>query len=380
MTSGTTARRGSPLAMLLLLFAVWAGGRALTWENPFALELPNFISGGGIFADADRLGATQARSDENPAVSDERASASEKVIAPNRYASVLSGYAGFANEIALANGYQAAAGHQMMWLSALGTSFAPAVQNRAMMHALQASQQLTGVTPLSPPFEEPAQQDRWSVDAWAFWREGSNATLISQGRVPIYGASQLGSNLQYRILPSSLRDPRLYLRAYRALVSGGETEVAGGVSARPVARIPVRLAAEIRFTENRFGSEVRPAVIAISELPPQSLPADFTLEAYGGAGYVGGKSATAFADGQAAVTREFANFAGPLDTRARLSAGAGAWGGAQEDASRVDVGPTVRLDMTLGQVPARLSVDWREQVGGDAAPRSGVAATLSTRF
>ena len=64
----------------------------------------------------------------------------------------------------------------------------------------------------------------------------------------------------------------------------------------------------------------------------------------------------------------------------RLSLGAGSWGGIQRDASRLDVGPTLRLDLTVGEVPARVSVDWRERVAGDAAPESGVAATLSTRF
>ncbi|MBD2842636.1 hypothetical protein [Erythrobacter rubeus] len=380
MTPQNTKRRGSPLAMLMLLVAVWTGGRALIWENPFSIDLPDLVSEAALFADAGTQSAPQPREAENSSVLGELASVSEEIMGSNRYASVLGAYAGFNEDLALASGYRAASAHQMLWLNALGASVGPPAPERAAMYALRTTQKLAGVTPISPPFQEQPRYDRWSVDAWAFWREGSNATLISQGRVPIYGASQLGSNLQYRVAPSSRRDPRLFLRGYRALVNGGETEVAAGGSVRPLASVPVRMAAELRYTENRFGSEVRPAVIAISELPPQSLPVDFTLEAYGGAGYVGGKNATAFADGQAAVTREFASFAGPLDTRARLSAGAGAWGGAQEGASRLDVGPTVRLDMTLGEVPARLSVDWREQVGGDAAPQSGVAATLSTRF
>jgi hypothetical protein len=64
----------------------------------------------------------------------------------------------------------------------------------------------------------------------------------------------------------------------------------------------------------------------------------------------------------------------------RLSFGGAAWGGAQKDASRFDIGPTLRLDLSVGEVPARISVDWRERVAGDAAPESGVAATVSTRF
>jgi hypothetical protein len=40
----------------------------------------------------------------------------------------------------------------------------------------------------------------------------------------------------------------------------------------------------------------------------------------------------------------------------------------------------MRLDWSLGDVPARVSVDYRQQVAGDAEPGSGVAATVSTRF
>jgi len=68
------------------------------------------------------------------------------------------------------------------------------------------------------------------------------------------------------------------------------------------------------------------------------------------------------------------------DAALRLSVGAGAWGGAQDDAQRFDIGPTLRLDLTVGEVPARLSLDWRERIGGQAGPDSGLAATLSTRF
>jgi hypothetical protein len=40
----------------------------------------------------------------------------------------------------------------------------------------------------------------------------------------------------------------------------------------------------------------------------------------------------------------------------------------------------MRLDVTLGEVPARVSLDWRERVEGDAGPGSGIAVTLSTGF
>jgi hypothetical protein len=219
-----------------------------------------------------------------------------------------------------------------------------------------------------------------SLDAWAFWRQGSNAAQVSVGRVPIYGASQAGAVLQYRLAPAARRDPRLYARAYRALVRQGESEVALGASARPLGRVPLRLAGEVRVTDSAFGTALRPAAFAVTELAPLALPLETQLEAYVQAGWVGGEGATGFADGQASLTREVEQVAATTANAARLRIGAGAWGGAQDGAQRIDIGPTMRVDVTLGDVPARLSLDWRERVGGTAGPESGLAATLSTRF
>jgi hypothetical protein len=213
-----------------------------------------------------------------------------------------------------------------------------------------------------------------------FWRQGSDAAPISQGRVPIYGASQAGGVLQYRVAPQSRHDPRLYLRAYRALVTVGESELAVGGSVRPLARVPVRVAAEARYTDAVLGSEVRPAAYAVTEFAPVRLPYDTRLEAYAQAGWVGGQASTAFADGQVSLVREFGGVRRATNDAVRLLFGAGAWGGAQEGAERLDIGPTVRADFRLGRVPARISVDWRQRVAGDASPGSGVAATLSTGF
>nr|WP_298925828.1 hypothetical protein [uncultured Erythrobacter sp.] len=372
-----TIRRGSPLALLAIVLVLWTGGRAMTWENPFPaiLDLPGAEL---LFAEneaPDRANETGQPWDVAADPFFENMATVERKASPRSSSLALLSSALIAPE----HGEDPARafGHQLLMLSALGAKLS---FEDSDVYALKTPESMAGVTPIAPPTNEDGKPGRWSFDAWGFWREGSGSTAISQGRVTIYGASQIGANLQYRIAPSSSHDPRLYARAYRAMVSNGETEIAAGASARPIGSLPVRLAAELRVTERRFGTDVRPAIIATTELPAQTLPAGFKLEAYGGAGYVGGPGATLFADGQAAVTRELADFQGPSDTRARLSLGAGAWGGAQNDARRVDVGPTMRLDLTLGKVPARISVDWRERVGGDASPGSGVAATLSTRF
>jgi hypothetical protein len=238
--------------------------------------------------------------------------------------------------------------------------------------------------PMAPaPFLAPARAapvGRWSLDAWAFWREGSSLSAVSQGRVPVYGASQAGAVLQYRLAPASRHDPRLYLRTYRALVTRGESEAALGGSLRPLGGVPLRVAGELRYTDAAFFTDLRPAAYAVTEIAPLRLPLGTALEVYGQAGWVGGRGATPFADGQASLTRELPVVARLTDDRLRLNFGGGAWGGAQEDAQRVDIGPTLRLDTRIGQVPARVSVDWRLRVAGDASPGSGVAATVSAGF
>ncbi len=219
-----------------------------------------------------------------------------------------------------------------------------------------------------------------TLDAWAFWRQGSDGAQVSQGRVPIYGASQIGALLQYRLAARNPRDPRLYARAYKALVPRGESEVALGASLRPLAALPLRASGELRYTDAAFANELRPAAHVVTEIPPVSLPFGTQMEAYGQAGWVGGAASTAFADGQASLTHSLAPEAQASGDGLNLSLGAAAWGGAQEDAQRIDIGPTMRLDLMVGAVPARISIDWRERVGGQAEPDSGLAATVSARF
>lgn len=395
--------RGSPLLMLVAVLGTWTGARALWWENPF----PAAAVLAPVLAPLQTaLPVAQALPSLSPAAGGAvRARVSGPVIArvqlgPPRQAGLRGGVANLAAPGVVVmirpldappagrpapSAPQLAAAHQLLYRAALhrpvgwtglrddgGLPFAPQ-QAPAPREA--------GTAPFLPALD-PARRTarRWTLDAWGFWREGSDATPISQGRVPIYGASQIGAVLQYSLAPRSRRDPRLFMRAYRSLVRRGESEVSLGASVRPFPRLPLRAAAEVRYTDAAFTNEVRPAVFAVTELPPVALPLGTQLEAYGQAGWVGGASRTAFADGQASLTRPIEAVGRASHDKLRLSIGAAAWGGAQRDAERLDVGPTLRLDLKVGKVPARLSVDWRERVAGSAGPESGIAATLSTHF
>ena len=372
-------RRGGPLVMLLLLLTGWSTARAVWWESPFVplgemLELPQSVLAEASGRAAGAGGALPS------AAAPAQATLGLQLPVPMQMSLPL-----------VAPGWRArrdarlAAAHQLLLFAALRDPLLRAPSASGMTAALPdgVGRAGEGVAPPFLPRPVPASAapaGRWSLDAWAFWRQGSNAAPVSQGRVPIYGASQVGGVLQYRIAPGSGRDPRAYVRAYRAMVRQGENEVALGASLRPLPSIPLRAAGEVRFTDAAFGNQWRPAAYFVSELTPVALPYGAQLEAYGQAGWVGGAQPTAFADGQASVTAEVPQIARLTDDAARLSLGAAAWGGAQKDAQRIDIGPTLRLDVTMGDMPARVSIDWRQQVAGDASPRSGVAVTLATGF
>lgn len=366
--------------VLVVLLGGWCAVRAMWWEYPFASA-----------ARAEPAGVRPAPT----MIAAAMAPFSRYVPVPDTsYGWVASAGAGHPGgqwggqwgvwrpaTMRYARGQAAAPQPATIWLpGALAGYSLPPGAERGSPQAVDGDAPAASPPPFLPPALAAVPAGRWSLDGWTFWRQGSDAAPVSQGRVPVYGASQSGAVLQFRVAPSSRHDPRIYLRAYQALVLNGESELALGASARPLASVPLRVVGEVRYTEAAFGSSVRPAGYVVSELPPVRLPYGTQLEAYGQAGWVGGPVSTWFADGQASVTGAIRPVERLSGNALRMSIGAAVWGGAQRDAQRLDIGPTLRLDMKVGKVPTRVSVDWRQRVAGDASPDSGVAATVSTQF
>ncbi|MDG2004674.1 MAG: hypothetical protein P8J20_15240 [Novosphingobium sp.] len=218
--------------------------------------------------------------------------------------------------------------------------------------------------------------NRWSADSWLLLRKGGNRALASGISPATYGASQMGAVLRYRLAAQSGHRPSAYFRTTAALNGSQEKEAAFGVSVRPIATIPVAMAAEVRTTSQAGSQSVRPALLAWTELAPFKLPFGTRGELYALGGYVGGKFKTLFADGQLRVDRRVVALG-----RADLRAGAGAWAGVQKGASRVDVGPSATVGLPISRsASARVGVDWRIRVAGNAQPKSGPAFTLSAGF
>ncbi len=410
MTMAGASRRGGPLLTFVVIGVAWLGARAMLWESPFPYSdetSPDMSDTSDtsdtsvpLTLDAAKGWLTEPSQDQNghdnkffvraEPIAGRNPSYGGFVRVPIRKDVVrvslrpsdqtflpASRWANLPREYTA----QSSMGHTMLLRAAMRETGQGRLRDAAYRNAMLASAQGSGSSPTGPAVTEAgAGADRWTLDVWGFSRQGSSAAPISQGRVPTYGASQAGAKLAYRLAPKSGHDPRVFLRAYRALIANGESEIAAGGSARLLSNVPVRIAGEVRYTDTVLGGRFRPAGYAFTEIPPISLPGRFSLEAYAQGGYVGGSGSTFFADGQAVATRNITNFTAGKFGNARFSAGGGVWGGAQRGASRLDIGPTMRIDMKIGNVPTRVSVDWRQKIAGDAAPESGVAATISTRF
>lgn len=263
-----------------------------------------------------------------------------------------------------------AAGHNALWMAALSRLPLPA--GLAAMREAAPSP-----VPFYPAGRTPANVDkRWTSDGWLLLRSGGAAALGTGAAPATYGASQMGAVLRYRIAPTSTHRPEAYLRAATALGRGADKELALGISARLLPTVPLRAALELRASDQPGGQQVRPAAMVVTEIRPIDLPYGTRAEFYAQAGYVGGKFATSFADGQARIDTPLGSIGD-----ANLRAGAGAWAGAQKGAARVDIGPTATVGVPIGGGgSARLALDWRMRVAGNAEPGSGPALTLSAGF
>ena len=386
--------RGQPVIMLVGLVGLWSLLRVATWASPIPESVPAIPD-----ALADGLGIA-AQGSESPQA------APQAVPAPTHRGGGFADPAGW-QAAPLPAGLasppdqlpatvvrpvpqRVAAGHAMLMAAGFSQMELPP-QIAAWFNALPRNRGSAGDGPVqavalvAEPASVPAavpyageggrgpRASRWSADGWIMWRDDTTTPLLT-GR-PSYGRSQLGAVVRYRLGAESGRAPQAYLRASSSLQGPREQVAAAGLSARPLAAVPLRVAAEVRLADRAGQTEVRPAAYAVTELPPQSLPGGLVAEAYVQGGYVGGSSATAFVDGQARLDRRLAG-SDDFDLRA----GGGVWGGAQDGGARLDVGPSASLSFRLGDTRGRLAADYRLRVTGDAQPSSGPALTLSAGF
>lgn len=216
---------------------------------------------------------------------------------------------------------------------------------------------------------------RWRADGWILLREGGTALGAGGAAAPVYGASQAGLVLRYDIGPGSPAQPVAYARVVYALGGTREGDIAAGMSARPLPGIPLNAHVEVRASRRGDRIDVRPAAFLTAGIDEAALPLGLHARGYAQAGYVGGRDASAFADGSLIAERRLLA-AGETG----LAAGIGLWGGAQRGAQRLDVGPSASLRFPLGTGSGRATVDYRLRLAGNADPAASAVLTLSAGF
>lgn len=213
--------------------------------------------------------------------------------------------------------------------------------------------------------------DRWHGSGWLLWRDGgaSPGEAIPVSRL---GGSQAGLRIDYDLMSqTSSVQASAYGRVTSALASPAAPEAAIGLSIQPVRSIPVRIAAERRIALGKGGRNAN-SVMAVGGFGPAPIGPALMAEGYAQTGLVGFRRQDAFVDGKLSLLAPLSQ--SPIRIGAALS------GGAQPGASRLDIGPELQVRLPLPQLSARIAVEWRERVAGDARPGSGLAMTLAADF
>ncbi|WP_242185608.1 hypothetical protein [Sphingomonas sp. CARO-RG-8B-R24-01] len=212
-----------------------------------------------------------------------------------------------------------------------------------------------------------ARAPRWSGSAWLVGRAG-----IAPAGAPV-GGELGGSQAGIRLVRTLDRRGRLALAARLTTPLGaGLREAALGLEWQPT-RLPLRLVVQRRFTIG--GGRGGPEAGLVGGFGPLRIGRGLLAEGYGQAGVIQRAIAEPYADAAARLTRTAGRVAdAPIDL------GVGVWGGAQRGVERFDIGPTMAIHVPVATHAVRLTLDWRERIGGRAKPGSGPALTLGTDF
>lgn len=378
------AGRGRPLRFTLIVLLAWAGLRAATWSDPWPLEMSPAV----VLASASpEIAPVRAGVPTNkrwalppPPLTGPGGYRPGEPLAP--LASPLVPLAldrpeplplperpGFAAG-------RAAAGHNLMWMAGMAALPMPeAVAAFFERGGREAAPQAP--LPGGGLAERLGRAGRWRFDGWIAWRPGLAAARSDALQGSLLGGSQAGGILAFR-LAEGRRESRSFLRVVSSRWAGegrAPDQAAIGVRQQLLPGVPVHGQVEVRLSRQDERLQLAPAAFLVAGVDDSPLPLGVRLRAYGAAGWVGGAAPTGFVEGQAVAEREVAAF-----DLARVSAGAGAWGGAQAGASRLDLGPSVSATLPLGEGRGRLQLDYRVRVAGRSEPGSGPVVTLSTGF
>jgi hypothetical protein len=217
---------------------------------------------------------------------------------------------------------------------------------------------------------QPNIKRRWGreIYAYSFWRT-SNAANPALAPSAQYGTSQSGLVGTIDPFGHPNRGVALLIRG-SITPDGKQREAALGLRWRPSRRWPVSLSVERRLqsrSPDQFAAYLAGGVDSVD------LPGKLIFNAFGQAGYATGGGG--FFDAQARILHPVTK-AAPT----RLSIGIGGWAGGQRGLTRLDVGPTIGAHVDTRFAKFDIRLDWRLRAAGNAAPKNGLALTVSTGF
>ncbi|MGL5838412.1 MAG: hypothetical protein ACRCY3_07925 [Sphingorhabdus sp.] len=209
-----------------------------------------------------------------------------------------------------------------------------------------------------------------SVYGYSFWRLSNGGQKIS-APTGQYGGSQTAVIVGYDLKGKPGRGAAIVGRI-AATPNYGAKEIALGLRLQKPAALPLSITAERRI---RSDGKDDWAAYAAGGIDTVRLPARFSLNAYAQAGWSTGKDGGGFFDAQARALRPAFSI-GSIPVRI----GAGLWAGGQKDLHRFDIGPTLATEIDTDLAKFDFRLDWRQRVAGNAAPKDGLALTVTTGF
>jgi len=225
-----------------------------------------------------------------------------------------------------------------------------------------------------------ALRKRWRMDAYSLVREGASGLVSDR---PLLGGGQSGIRLGYTPDPLAQRPIELFGRlaiAHDGLSpKGRSTQAAIGAAWMPLGRGGPAVGAERLITLGREGRDAWAIRVSGGAWHTADAKLPLDLSAYAEAGIVGANRRDGFAGAQALALY-------PVATRkgTRIGIGGGIWGSVQDGdvrtASRLELGPGAQLSQQIGKGTIELRGEYRFRIAGDAAPGSGPALTVATRF
>ena len=347
---------------IAILAAIWIVGRIISWNSP-ADDQPNPLNSIANVAAREDLNNKRQRlerqlfraAEQHPHLVGEKDSNQSMPVARRRF---------------LMSALSASEQPDLEWqISGNEADFS--LQTNAVKSGLPVKHPIRTIMSL-PNSGNPDRSNRMGAFFWLYARANSiDGRSISNGQ---YGGSQAGAILSYRLLDRPHPDLSVYTRLSSALAPWNQQEIAVGTRILPVPAMPLALHAEQRF-DLGTGNDTGTAFYLTGGSGPGQVIERFSLETYAQAGYVLGQNETYFFDGSAVLQRPIADIG-----KTRLFIGSGVWAGGQREISRIDIGPRATIAVPIGKMSARVAVDWRLRIAGNARPASGPAITVSTGF